>query len=134
MGLEIINILKKQMDLTNEQLSSLSGVPKGTIDKITAGATKDPKLGTLKAIAKVLHCSLNDFDDDTSLKPKEMTLTNHEQKVINKYRGQPAMQPAVDKLLGVEREDDRVLRQSKEVMELSTLVNEEEVIKSKHPL
>lgn len=41
-------------------------MPKGTIDKITSGATKDPKLETLKALARVLDCSLSDFDD-----PKE---------------------------------------------------------------
>lgn len=63
MGLEVINTLKKSKGLTNEELSVLSGVPKGTIDKITAGTTKDPKLGTLKAIARVLGCSLNDFDN-----------------------------------------------------------------------
>ena len=33
---------------------------------ITSGATKDPKLETLKALARVLDCSLSDFDD-----PKE---------------------------------------------------------------
>ncbi len=63
MGLEIINQRKKMKKLTNEELSVLSGVPKGTIDKITSGATKDPKLETLKALARVLDCSLSDFDD-----------------------------------------------------------------------
>lgn len=63
MGLEKINQLKKQKKLTNEELAALSGVPKGTIDKITSGATKDPKLETLKALARVLGCSLADFDD-----------------------------------------------------------------------
>ena len=65
-GPEIINQRKKKKKLTNEELSVLSGVPKGTIDKITSGATKDPKLETLKALARVLDCSLADFDD-----PKE---------------------------------------------------------------
>ena len=32
MGLEIINQRKKKKKLTNEELSVLSGVPKGTID------------------------------------------------------------------------------------------------------
>ena len=48
MGLEIINQRKKLKKMTNEELAVLSGVPKGTIDKITSGATKDPKLETLK--------------------------------------------------------------------------------------
>lgn len=63
MGLEIINKLKKEKGLTNEALSLQSGVPLGTLSKITSGITKDPKLETLKALAKVLDCTLDDFDD-----------------------------------------------------------------------
>jgi transcriptional regulator with XRE-family HTH domain len=63
MGLEIINELRKSKGLTSEQLSNQSGVPLGTLNKILSGATKDPKLETLSAIAKVLDCSLDDFDD-----------------------------------------------------------------------
>ncbi|MBS6263852.1 MAG: helix-turn-helix domain-containing protein [Clostridium sp.] len=63
MGLEKINEYKKRMGLTTEELSKLSGVPVGTLNKILSGATKDPKLETLKAIARVLGLTLNDFDD-----------------------------------------------------------------------
>lgn len=83
MGLEIINQRKKQKKLTNEELSSLSGVPKGTIDKITSGATKDPKLETLKALARVLDCSLSDFDD-----PKEAVLSDSSDQAVLQERVQ----------------------------------------------
>lgn len=63
MGLEKINEYKKRLGLTTEELSRLSGVPVGTLNKILSGATKDPKLETLKAIARVLGLTLNDFDD-----------------------------------------------------------------------
>lgn len=63
MGLEVINKLKKERNLTLQELSDLSGVPLGTLTKITSGITKDPKLETLKALAKVLGCTLDDFDD-----------------------------------------------------------------------
>ncbi len=63
MGLEKINEYKKRSGLTTEELSKLSGVPVGTLNKILSGATKDPKLETLKAIARVLGLTLNDFDD-----------------------------------------------------------------------
>jgi len=63
MGLEKISEYKKLLGLTNEELSKLSGVPKGTLDKILSGVTKDPKLGTLKALARVFNCTLDDFDD-----------------------------------------------------------------------
>ena len=64
MGLEKIAEYKKKMGLTTEELSVRSGVPVGTLNKILSGATRDPKLETLKAIARVLGLSLNDFDDE----------------------------------------------------------------------
>ena len=71
MGLERINEYKKKMGLTTEDLSRLSGVPIGTLNKILSGATKDPKLETLKSIARVLNLSLNDFDDLMAWKETE---------------------------------------------------------------
>ena len=65
MGLQKISLYKKKIGLTTEELSEKSGVPIGTLNKILSGATKDPKLETLKSIAKVLGLSLNDFDDDS---------------------------------------------------------------------
>lgn len=83
MGLEIINQLKKERGLTNEELSAKSGVPLGTLSKITSGITKDPKLETLKAIARVLNCSLDDFDDETN----SSLLTNQDEiHLIEQYR------------------------------------------------
>lgn len=82
MGLEVIEKLKKQQGLTNEDLARLSGVPKGTIDKITAGTTKDPKLETVKAIARALGCTINDFDDFRPVR----SLSTDEWEHIKKYR------------------------------------------------
>ncbi|PPK77574.1 DNA-binding XRE family transcriptional regulator [Lacrimispora xylanisolvens] len=65
MGLERINEYKKKLGMTTEDLSEKSGVPIGTLNKILSGATKDPKLETLKAIARVLGLSLDDFDDSS---------------------------------------------------------------------
>lgn len=65
MGLEKINEYKKKLGMTTEELSEKSGVPIGTLNKILSGATKDPKLETLKAIARVLGLSLDDFDDSS---------------------------------------------------------------------
>lgn len=63
MGLEKIAEYKKKLGITSEELSTRSGVPLGTLNKILSGDTKDPKLGTLKAISRVLGCTLDDFDD-----------------------------------------------------------------------
>lgn len=68
MGFEIINQIKKEKGLTNSQISKLSGVTLSTLDKITSGVNKNPKLDTLLAICKVLGCSLNDFVDSPQTK------------------------------------------------------------------
>ena len=63
MRYEIINEKKRLMGITNAQLSEMTGVTLSTLDKITSGANQNPKLGTLKAIAKAINCTLDDFDD-----------------------------------------------------------------------
>lgn len=73
MGLEKIAEYKKRLGITTEELSKRSGIPLGTLNKILSGATKDPKLETLKAIARVLGLSLDDFDDLEIDKPHEPT-------------------------------------------------------------
>ena len=77
MGLEKINEYKKKLGLTTEELSKRSGVPVGTLNKILSGATKDPKLETLKAIARVLGLTLNDFDDQPETDVQPTTLAAH---------------------------------------------------------
>lgn len=63
MGLEKIAEYKKRLGITTEELSSLSGIPIGTLNKLLSGQTKDPKLETLKSLARVFNCTLDDFDD-----------------------------------------------------------------------
>ncbi len=45
---------KRSLGLTNEQLSELSGVPLGTVQKVIGGTTKAPRRDTLAALEKVL--------------------------------------------------------------------------------
>lgn len=77
MGLEKIAEYKKKLGLTTEELSRRSGVPIGTLNKILSGATRDPKLETLKAIARVLGLTLNDFDDEEYSLPSVGTIAAH---------------------------------------------------------
>ena len=50
--------LKAGNNLTTEALSARSGVPKGTINKILNGETRNPTVGTLAALAQALGCPL----------------------------------------------------------------------------
>lgn len=66
MGLDKIEEYKKKLGLTSAELADRAGIPKTTLDKILSGVTKDPKLETIKAIARVLGLTLDDFDDRDS--------------------------------------------------------------------
>ena len=84
MGFEIINKLKKEQNLTNAQIADLSGVTLSTLDKITSGANKNPKLDTLQAICRVLGCTLNDFMD-TPIKENTPSVSDEAMQLAKDY-------------------------------------------------
>lgn len=53
---EVLSKLKTENGLTTEQLSLRSGVPKGTLNKLLNGETRNPTGATLKKIADALNC------------------------------------------------------------------------------
>lgn len=63
MGLEYLKQRKNELNMTTEELSERSGVPIGTLNKILAGQTTDPKFETLKSICRALDISLSDLDE-----------------------------------------------------------------------
>lgn len=87
MGLEVINDIRKRKGLSIEALSKESGVPIGTLSKITAGITKNPNLETVKAIARALDCTLDDFDDNKTetIKEVQQSETNLTNNLISKF-------------------------------------------------
>lgn len=86
MGFEIINAIKKEKGLTNAQISSMSGVTLSTLDKITSGVNKNPKLDTLQAICRVLGCTLNDFADTSQeIKNAPSDLSEEAKKIAKDY-------------------------------------------------
>ena len=58
--------LKAERGLTTEALSLRSCVPKGTINKILNGETRNPTVGTLAALAEALGCPLGVLSDDNA--------------------------------------------------------------------
>lgn len=90
MGLEKINEIRKEKRMDLATLAELSGVPYGTLSKITAGITKDPKLETVKSIARTLGVTIDVFDDAPSRQQAEGSdpqFTPDEKNLIKKYRG-----------------------------------------------
>ena len=65
MWLDNLNRIKKNSGMTIEQISEASGVPKGTLNKLFAGQTKDPQLSTVSAVVHCMGYTLDDLSDDT---------------------------------------------------------------------
>ena len=96
----IISEKRKQVGLTIDELAAKSGVPKGTLNKIINGYTRDPQIETVKSIARALDCTLEDFDDA----PRVRTLSQDEYRLIQQYRvldsvGQEIVQFIIEKEL-----------------------------------
>lgn len=105
MNIEKLNEYKKIKNLTNSQIAKITGITLSNVDKIMAGSNKNPKLDTISAICHAVGCTLDDIDDSFKcVKAKDLQFINsHEKKVISAYRENTEMQPAVDRLLGIDK-------------------------------
>ncbi len=101
----------KQADLVR-----ITGIDKSSISlylsgKVTPKGDKLYKLAIALGVSPVWLSGFNvPMNDETPIKPivPTLTLTAHETNVITAYREKPEMQPAVDKLLGVEQEEELI--------------------------
>jgi repressor LexA len=70
--LDNVKKIKSEKKYTNETLSAKSGISIGTLNKLLAGATEDPKLSTLIPLSEALGCSIDvmlgrqDSDNDNN--------------------------------------------------------------------
>lgn len=62
--------LKKQSKKTSDEIALESGIPKGTLNKLFAGQTKDPQLSTIKAVVHCLGHTLDDLDETIKKSPE----------------------------------------------------------------
>lgn len=58
--LEKLNGIKKESGKTTSEISKLSGIPVGTLNKLFAGQTKNPSVDT---VWSVMHCLGHTLDD-----------------------------------------------------------------------
>ena len=62
-------LLKARQGLTTDALSARSGVPKGTLNKLLNGETRNPTIGTLTALAEALGCPLGWLSGEGDIHP-----------------------------------------------------------------
>lgn len=74
---EKLAYMKKLRHLTSEDISRLSGVPLGTLNKILSGQTKNPAVGPMDRITRVLRVPIRYLLDDEL--PPECCITANSQ-------------------------------------------------------
>ena len=80
--LDKLNQMKKKSGMTTDEIAEKSKVPKGTLNKIFAGQTKDPQLGTIKAVVHCMGYTLDDLDDGSEKIEKAPTDTDVSEEAI----------------------------------------------------
>lgn len=89
----------------NRELSEKSGVPLGTLNKILYGETPNPGLETMKALARVLQCSLDDFTDRPWIDDYMDSLDQETLDFMEELRNRPGMRTLFSATRGVSKED-----------------------------
>lgn len=69
--LESFNRIRIASGLSLDEISAKSGVPKGTLSKITAGITKAPSLETMRNLAHAMGATLDAFCESEKPPPME---------------------------------------------------------------
>ncbi len=64
MWLQNLIKMKRLSKKTLDQISTESGIPKGTLNKLFSGNTKDPQLSTIRAVVHTLGYTLDDLNND----------------------------------------------------------------------
>ena len=77
--------MKKNSGLTLSQLAEKSGVPLGTLNKLFAGQTTDPKLETIRAVVYALGGTLDSIDEAKRPKPLPLPYSDAALRIARQY-------------------------------------------------
>jgi DNA-binding helix-turn-helix protein len=83
---DYLRMLKEKKNVTNQELSDLSGVPIGTINRIMARQTDNPSFQTVCDIVIALDGSLDDLAGIKSTVEKEGHNTALSMEMVQMYR------------------------------------------------
>lgn len=104
-----IRELRAKQDLTLEAVGAYVGVSKATVQRWESGDIKNMRRDKIAKLAEVLGTTpgeLVGWTDSPEEEPVElpswaMRVSPHERTLLEAYRANPAMQPAVNRLLNI---------------------------------
>jgi transcriptional regulator with XRE-family HTH domain len=115
---DILKSLREEYGLTQQELADKVQKSKSSINMYERGE-REPNFETMENFADLFNVDMDFLYGRQNIKNKwhltsetmsyqnKKIYTDHETKVITAYRNQPEMQPAVDRLLNISKEDDK---------------------------
>jgi len=86
MWLDKLKAMKEESGLTTKEIALQANLPEPTLEKLFAGATKDPKLTTLQKLVHFFGHTLDDLDDTSKPSKKAPSdLSEEAQKIAKSY-------------------------------------------------
>ncbi len=95
---------RKLLNKTLLELAEYIGVKEATMQRYESGEIKSIPYDNIVLIAECLDCTPQYLMGWSDYIKTEINFTEHEMDLITAYRNQPAMQKAVDRLLGIQEE------------------------------
>lgn len=84
---ERLKAMKAESGLTTKEIADQSGIPEPTLEKMFAGATKEPKLSTLKTLVHFFGHTLDDLIEDKSKnKPAPQTESELDEELLKRLK------------------------------------------------
>lgn len=100
-----IDLLSAQKGVNKTNALAESGAGKNFISNIMKGS--DPSIGKVEQVADYYGVSIDYLLGRTSAPEQPMQFqTTKEQQILEAYKAHPELQPAIDKLLGIEEETE----------------------------
>lgn len=82
MWLSSLRTMKANSGKTTRQIAELSGVPEPTLEKLFSGATREPKLETVRAVVQALGYTLNDLEPAPGQKEKAQNAVTRSEPLV----------------------------------------------------
>lgn len=87
MWLDVFTEMRKKSGMSIDEISAKSGVPKGTLSKISAGITKAPPLETMRKLVYAMGYTLDDLDESLNAKKEAPLYSSEAEKLAQDYDG-----------------------------------------------
>lgn len=107
---EKLTYYKQKKSLTNKAISELSGLPISTIDKLFSGLTNNPTLDTLKKIADVLDCGIDDFINYDAQPLEGGYFDRQTAKIAKSIQGNQELKELLDITADLSKEDLKLIK------------------------